>query len=79
MMQTSVQPPERLPFKVFTSHERGGSHPPRSPAAGGRNGGDGARQWTEAARARETRGKGVVDLDLLRGKGVFDSEVTLGG
>jgi hypothetical protein len=68
-----VQPPKCLPFKVLTPHERGGSHLLRSPAAKGRNGGDGARQWVEAARARETRGKGAVDLDLLRGKGVFDS------
>jgi hypothetical protein len=55
-----------LPLQDLHPAQRGGSYPlPRSPAAGGRDGGDGARQWMAAARARETREKGAVDLDLL--------------
>jgi hypothetical protein len=68
--------PSASPSRSSLRTREVGRTPLRSPAAGGRDGSDGsdaARQWTEAARARETRGKGAVDLDLLRGKGVFDS------
>jgi hypothetical protein len=58
-MNRLVQPPERFLFKISTTHrEVGRTLSSRSPVAGGRDGGDGARQWMAAARARETRERG---------------------
>jgi hypothetical protein len=75
-----VQPPECLPFKVFTPHERDGSHPPEE--SGGRRqerrqrrvavDGDGASERHErkgGGRSGSTEGK----------KECLTREVNLGG